>query len=51
MMNANSVRWQAAAEEMYSFAAACFLFNRKLRFLLNKNAPQGGALRAKEYGC
>lgn len=26
MMNANSVRWQAAAEEMYSFAAACFLY-------------------------
>ena len=28
-----------------------FSFNRKLRFQLNKNAPQGGALRAKEYGC
>ncbi len=28
-----------------------FLFNKKLRFLLNKNAPQGGALRAKENGC
>ena len=28
-----------------------FLFNRKLRFLLNKNAPQGGTLRAKENGC
>ena len=28
-----------------------FLFNKKLRFLLNKNAPQGGALRAEENGC
>ena len=28
-----------------------FLFNRKLRFLLNKNASQGGALRAEENGC
>ena len=32
-------------------AIAPCLFNRKLRFLLNKNATQEGALRAKENGC
>lgn len=30
---------------------AAFLLNRKLRFLLSKNAPQRDALRVKEYGC